>query len=438
MNELPTLESALYGGQDAGGYRFLARSAGFREEWLPEAERLCTGFGERPAGVCCPHAVFAQPFDRERVALVQAADQGKDDQGRPGALAFHIVLIPTPLYAHLGGDPFYLAERLPPVWSARGILSPLTCPAPSPRRLVADVQKVLQAPHSAALLGGAQALLDGGRLVFERPAPAQALLRDLWTLLPLAARADYWPASFAFGNALHFHAVAVPRVVPEQFDHYLTETQAGDYPEGKYEYELQHAAEHNDQDTLDGLFARRSYREMQRIAFLLLVVVILLPLAAGLLRRQDDKPPVVDKQPPEPPPVPFVLPPPEAFPRLAGPDREAFRRRLLALLEQVKVRAPQVDAPVLLIGVSRDPLTAAGLLTLSNGDWLSSDSLMLDALDRRLGTPDPERSGGPLRHLGPLERQVRGLVWKHAVESYNDPRLKPAELLERLQEKVKE
>src|SRR5438105_15628310 len=120
MNDVPLLEHALYGGQDAGGYRFLAQSPGFREEWLPEAERLCTGFGERPAGVACPRAVFAQPFGKDQVALVQVADQGSDDQGRPGILAFHVVVLPYRLYAFLGGDPFYLAERLPPPWAARG------------------------------------------------------------------------------------------------------------------------------------------------------------------------------------------------------------------------------------------------------------------------------------------------------------------------------
>ena len=28
------IEQALYGGQDAGGYRFLARSPGFGDDWL--------------------------------------------------------------------------------------------------------------------------------------------------------------------------------------------------------------------------------------------------------------------------------------------------------------------------------------------------------------------------------------------------------------------
>ena len=32
------IEQAIYGCQDAGGYRFLGRSPGFRDEWLREAD----------------------------------------------------------------------------------------------------------------------------------------------------------------------------------------------------------------------------------------------------------------------------------------------------------------------------------------------------------------------------------------------------------------
>ena len=54
------MEQAIYGSHPGGGYRFLARSPGFLEQWLPEAQRLCTGFGERTHGVTCPAAVFAR------------------------------------------------------------------------------------------------------------------------------------------------------------------------------------------------------------------------------------------------------------------------------------------------------------------------------------------------------------------------------------------
>src|SRR3954466_528377 len=105
MEEI-TIEQAVYGGHGQGGYRFLARSPGFLDDWLPEAERLCTGFGERPAGVSCPGCLSARPFGPGHVAVVKAADQGHDDAGRPGALGFRLLILPRPLYEDLGGDPF--------------------------------------------------------------------------------------------------------------------------------------------------------------------------------------------------------------------------------------------------------------------------------------------------------------------------------------------
>jgi hypothetical protein len=58
---------------------------------------------------------------------------------------------------------------------------------------------------------------------------------------------------------------------------------------------------------------------------------------------------------------------------------------------------------------------------------------LLDALDRKLGTPDPRRDPGPLSVHGPLQRRLRVLLWKHGIAAYNDPRLNSFELLERLE-----
>ncbi len=119
------IEQAIYGGQGTGGYQFLARSPGFRDEWLADAQQLCTGFGERPAGVACPLCTFARPLGSSHVAVVQAADQGIDDTGRPGILAFRLLILPTTLYRDLGGDPFFIADTYPPPWQARGSLPTL-------------------------------------------------------------------------------------------------------------------------------------------------------------------------------------------------------------------------------------------------------------------------------------------------------------------------
>jgi hypothetical protein len=418
------LEQAIYGGQDAGGYHFLARSAGFLDEWLPLAEQLCTRFGERPAGVACPGCVFARPFGPRHVAVVQVADQGRDDAGRPGALAFRLLVLPRRLYADLGGDPFLLADQFPPPWEARGELPALAWAAgPPPRRTVEQLQKVLQVPYSATLLGGAQALLDGGRLVFERREPDAALLRGLWALLPLASRAGLWPASFAFSNALGFHAVVVPRAGGPEFANYLHEVQAGDYPEGRYELSLQTAVEAGDQAELDALFARRSRAQVLRLGLLLLAVFLLVPLF--LLPPPPEAPP--KKPAPAPAPrkgpaaapadAPLKLPPAEEFPQLPEDQREQLAGRLQALAERLEVELPGGDSPEELV---------ASLAALDA------------AADARLGAKKPRRDPGRLADLGPPQRQLRALLWKHGVAGYNDPRPKSVELLEKLEEKLAE
>src|SRR5437763_15685207 len=109
MNEF-VIEQAVYGSEGAGGYHFLARSEGFLDDWLPEAERLCTSFGERPAGVACPACVFAQPFGPGHVAVVQVADQGRDDARRPGGHGSYLLVLARSDYAQLGAAPFLIAE----------------------------------------------------------------------------------------------------------------------------------------------------------------------------------------------------------------------------------------------------------------------------------------------------------------------------------------
>jgi hypothetical protein len=417
------IEQALYGGQGPGGYQFLARSPGFRDDWVPEAERLCTAFGDRPAGVSCPGCVFAQPLGREHVAVVQAADQGADDAGRPGALAFRLLVLPRPVYGDLGGDPFLIADRYPPSWQARGVLPSLTWEGGPPRRTLAQVQQVLQQPGgeslvhddevprggSQVLLGGCQALVDGAKLVFERPAPDTDLLRALWTLLPTSTRTTLWPASFAFGNALHFDAVVVPRLSMEDYPGYKTEQEAADYPEGRYELSLQTAAESGSQKDLDALFARRSQAETFRLLIVLLVVLIVLTAAIRFLPNFGGVAPA--------PTAPDTaahgraapdLPPAREYPTLTADERDRLARALDGLARQLGLTPPDGSSP----------------------------DHLLEVIDRRLGTPDPRRDPGALSAQGPPQRQLRVLLWKHGVDDYRDPGLNPVELVERLERKV--
>jgi hypothetical protein len=278
------LEQALCGFHPGSGYRFLGRSPGFSEEWLPLAEHLCAGFGERPRGVACPASLFVQPFGKRHVVVVQVADQGIDAAGQPSGLGFHLLVLSRSDYVRLGGDPFLIADRFRAPWTARRELPTLSWVGEPTPRTVAQIQRVLQRPEDGPnLLGASQILVDGGRLVFERALPDNQLMRDLWALLPTNTRCELWPATFAFGNALGFHVFVTPRALADTHAGYIRGEQAGDYPEGRYELNLQIAAESGDQGDLDALLARRSLKETWRLGLLLVAVCVVLAILGNLL-----------------------------------------------------------------------------------------------------------------------------------------------------------
>lgn len=299
------IEQARFFREDSASPRLAGHSSGFRGDLIPLAQRLVIGFGNRPAGQACPSAVFAQPLGPDHVAVVQVADRPQG--GGPPTLGFHFLVVAETDYRNFLGDPFWLARKYPAPWDARAALEALECPrAHLPPRTVADVQNVLKRvkagalkegedpeesqleltsenSESPALLGGVQVLVEGGKLVFERPLPDNEFLRGLWTLLPNSTRARLWPASFAFANTLRFDVLVVPRIHPEDFEGYLSEEQAVDYPAGHYELTLQTAAESGNQRDLDQLLNRRSTRETVKLAWALLFVVAFLSIASVML-----------------------------------------------------------------------------------------------------------------------------------------------------------
>ena len=102
------------------------------------------------------------------------------------------------------------------------------------------------------------------------------------------------------------------------------------------------------------------------------------------------------------------LRPPADFAPLNEQERKTLTPALAQLAEKVRVPQPL-------------PATAEDLL---------------QAIDDKLGTPDPARSPGPLRDQGPPLRQLRVLLWKHDTPGYNDARLNPKELVEKLQDRL--
>src|SRR5262245_22839080 len=251
--------------------RFVARSDDFDEAWQTEAERITEAFGV-PAGVSAPDSLFAIPFGRRQVTVVSAS-------GR----RFRFLVLPRKLYDVIP-DPFAIAERFPPQWENARTLPTLEWPEEHlPRRTIEQLDAIFKHGDGPFLLGACQALVDSGRIALQRPEPDTKVCRDLWNLLPDSTRRHTWPATFAYSTALGFGLVALPAMPEAGTQGYMTEDQARDYPESRYERELQVAVEHNDQRTVDRLFARRSSAETLRLAIWIVVAAVVLSIISRVI-----------------------------------------------------------------------------------------------------------------------------------------------------------
>jgi hypothetical protein len=252
------------------GDALIARSTKFADEWLPSTMALCKGFGSPPSDTACPEALFAQPFRTASIAIVQVSWP-----------RFRVLVLGRELYRHLH-DPFAIADRYPPDWEARGSVPDLTWPAePLPRRTVAMLDAVMKNGDGPFLLGASQTLVDGGKICLKLPVPDQKLFRDLWALLPSSVRRSIWPATFAFSNELRFDLLAMPALPEGGLREYFDDERARDYPDCRYERNLQLAIESNDQPALDKLLARKTTNEMIR----LLLIIIAVALGGAMLIR---------------------------------------------------------------------------------------------------------------------------------------------------------
>jgi hypothetical protein len=214
--------------------------------------------------------LFATPFAGRRVAVVNVS-------GR----RFRFLILPRALYDVIP-DPFAIAERFPPRWDA-----PLPTlewpPEPLPKRTVGQLDAIFKHGDGPLLLGACQTLVDSGRIAIQRDRPDPKLCRDVWNLLPDSTQRQTWPATFAYSNALGLSLVILPQVPNGRLPGYLTEDQARDYPENRYERELQTAVEAGDQRTVDKMFARRTSAETLRLAIWMVLAAAAASVAARVL-----------------------------------------------------------------------------------------------------------------------------------------------------------
>jgi len=260
---------------DSSGVRVVGRSDDFPTAWETAAAQLVEGFGPRPEGVAVQSALAVLPFDKRHTAIVQFADI-------PGRLGFRLMVLNRKLYDAIS-DPFAVSEAFPPNWASRDTLPQIGwSPDPIPHRTVAEVAEILH-HDGPLLLGATQALLDGMRIVLQRPAPDDVVLRRVWRLLPFSVRDELAVATFSFGLDPRFHLSVSPNPPTALPAGTLSEENCRDVPEGRYELALQIAAETGNQTALERLFARRSSAATLKIALILLGIAVLAAVVSKLL-----------------------------------------------------------------------------------------------------------------------------------------------------------
>jgi hypothetical protein len=282
--EAIVLQQALLTLRTREDVRWAGQSADLPEAVRAAIEQLAKDFGATPAAVT-EEVFWAQPLQKEWIALGRAIGLGGDQQHPPEVLAMHFLVLRASDYLAAAGDPFAIAAACPVAWEQRGTLATVTYPVPPGPRTVQQVRSVIRSPDGLMLLGAVQDLVDGGRVAFVRSKPDTALLRALWTLLPIRARCAMWPATFVYNNAPTFHAsIASAEVARTLPPYYLSEEQAANYPEGAYEHAVHAAAETDDQEYLDVLFARRSAAEVWRLGWWLVGGLIVLSFAMSAVK----------------------------------------------------------------------------------------------------------------------------------------------------------
>jgi hypothetical protein len=197
-------EQAVYGSFPFWdrGYAVLAQSPGCRPEWVSELRAACQRYGERPAGAAEAGGLFALRLAAGPWMIVRPSEQGRDDQGRPGALAFHALFVSPADYRRADYDPFRFAPALGAVWTAETRALPRgTCALVPGPEAVGD-------PRVAATV---EALVRRRPVVLEADGPIDGLARQVWQALPRHVRKRAAVATWAFRAAAGFDLLAVPR-----------------------------------------------------------------------------------------------------------------------------------------------------------------------------------------------------------------------------------
>jgi hypothetical protein len=217
MIKLPVkvrVEQAVYGSFPFWhrGYAVLAHSAGCRPEWLAELRTVCQRCGEPPAGLIPTDSLFALRLKCGPWMIVGTCPQGRDDQDRPGALAFHALFVGRWAYRWIGSDPFAFAPAMRGDWSAGDRDRTLPAVTWTAGRTEVPTPSTPASDDDPRLAQFVNALTRGRRVIVQSTEPIDDLARSVWSALPRSVRRRATVATWVFDNANQFDLVGLPKL----------------------------------------------------------------------------------------------------------------------------------------------------------------------------------------------------------------------------------
>lgn len=189
-----------------------------------------------------------------------------------------VLLVGKRLWKYLH-DPFLISDRFPPGQTTPDMDWPDELP---PLRTAALLEATHVGGNGPLLLGVTQAVVDGARVLLLENAIEPGFVRDLWTMLPNTTRIEAGLSSALPTLHPKINFAILPTLPSPMPTGYLDERMVLDYPEGRYERDLQFAFEAHDERAVQELLLRRSGREMLRMGVWAVVILLIGSVATKL------------------------------------------------------------------------------------------------------------------------------------------------------------
>ena len=193
------------------GYDLLGRSEGCSPKITAEVVALCRRFGQPPSSDSAKPAMFAARLRSGPWAVVGVRPQGVDDRGRPGALAFHALIVSAEDYARTRFNPFGYTHHSS--WSLED-----SGTMPRVRCFVERITPSDRPADPSTVEPIVRALAKRRRVAVESPEPIEPLARGVWASLPDRVRVRASVATWAFSGENRFDLVAFPKLFGVELD----------------------------------------------------------------------------------------------------------------------------------------------------------------------------------------------------------------------------